>query len=197
MNEPTRKCPHCGEYLPLTPDFFHRHGARLHYVCRACTSRERKAKYAADPEKYKARSRAYRLANPDKVRETQRRNHLRNREARLNANRLRYLANREKRLAYAAEQRMASPAKALFREWRSAGCLVCGESDVRVIQAHHIDPSQKESIVSQMTNPESLAKELSKCVPLCANHHILVHHELRNGQKGRLLEEIIAYLRGQ
>ena len=91
--------------------------------------------------------------------------------------------------------RAERPGGRVFRAWREQGCLVCGIADYRVIAAHHVDPAEKDRSVSRIVDVESVKVELAKCVPLCANHHILVHAALSNGHKGAPLGEIIAYLK--
>jgi 5-methylcytosine-specific restriction endonuclease McrA len=54
-------------------------------------------------------------------------------------------------------------------------CSVCGESDIRVLELDHIDPSQKRFTISQAVRlgykwSEVLA-EIQKCQILCANCH--------------------------
>lgn len=44
-------------------------GGRAGYVCKACRAAIKRARYWANPERYRAESRAYKMANPDKVRE--------------------------------------------------------------------------------------------------------------------------------
>lgn len=54
-------------------------------------------------------------------------------------------------------------------------CMEGGESDPRLLEFHHIDPSQKEYNVSELVNGrysiERIQKEISKCQVLCANCH--------------------------
>lgn len=96
------------------------------------------------------------------------------------------------RRAYRAQ----NAAVVMFREWREeSGCAVCGESDYRVLQGHHIDPAEKDCSLTRVRNAAVMAAELAKCIPLCANHHILVHEELRNGHKGCAMDEVIEYLK--
>jgi predicted HNH restriction endonuclease len=50
-----------------------------------------------------------------------------------------------------------------------------------VFEWHHVDPTQKERLVSEMLNRWSLPsikKEIAKCILLCANcHRIVTHNE--------------------
>ena len=63
------------------------------------------------------------------------------------------------------------------------GCIRCGETDPRVLDFHHRDPSQKVMGVSRMVyvavTEEMLLEEIQKCDVLCANCHRIVHAEER------------------
>lgn len=64
--------------------------------------------------------------------------------------------------------------RAALAAWKAAGCRICGEEDTDVIEAHHVDPSEKLFTISggaRNRSPFVFAAELSKCVPLCCNCH--------------------------
>jgi 5-methylcytosine-specific restriction endonuclease McrA len=54
-------------------------------------------------------------------------------------------------------------------------CVICGESDVVVLEMDHIDPRTKLFSISQAVKLgyswETILKELEKCRVLCANCH--------------------------
>ena len=81
------------------------------------------------------------------------------------------------------------------REWAPNGCMVCGFSDLRALDAHHSDPREKECNVSTIANPDRLAKELRNCVPLCRNHHQILHVMWNNGHREKDSTELIAIMR--
>jgi hypothetical protein len=62
---------------------------------------------------------------------------------------------------------------------RDNNCVCCGESDYRVLEFHHRDPSQKKfSIVSAVHNRYSLPalkREIEKCDVICASCHRKIH----------------------
>lgn len=62
-------------------------------------------------------------------------------------------------------------------------CQSCGIADYRVLQFHHIDRDNKNfSIANQAKTTMSWDKiktELSKCIPLCANCHQILHYKER------------------
>ena len=91
--------------------------------------------------------------------------------------------NSERHIAYMKNYRLNNPAAVMFREWRESGCSRCGFDDIRAIQAHHTDPSEKEATVAFITGVDVLTRELSRCVPLCANCHFIVHDEMRHWEE--------------
>jgi hypothetical protein len=100
--------------------------------------------------------------------------------------RLRALADPGRREAQLARERRARAAlvkraKQLLAEFRAAGCVVCGEMEAACLDAHHVDPSEKDANVSSLAGqPVLLAEELKKCVCLCANCHRKLHAGLIN-----------------
>jgi hypothetical protein len=62
-----------------------------------------------------------------------------------------------------------------LRDFRSRGCLLCEERDHRVIESHHIDPSEKRFTVGSNgalnRDPFEYAAEIAKCAPLCPTCH--------------------------
>jgi hypothetical protein len=64
-------------------------------------------------------------------------------------------------------------------------CKHCGNTDVRVLDFHHVDKSSKEAsadtMVKQGWSKERILGELAKCETLCANCHRIHHWEERNG----------------
>ena len=90
--------------------------------------------------------------------------------------------------------------RVVWQEWAPYGCLVCDETDQRVLQAHHVDPNEKDCTVGQLrwslrTRPEVYMAELAKCVPLCSNHHDILHAMWNNGHAQKGTMEIVAILR--
>jgi transcription elongation factor Elf1 len=67
--------------------------------------------------------------------------------------------------------------KNLINEWKSKGCIKCGDTRIYVIDAHHINPNHKDFVVgTQFRGIKVIKKELEKCVPLCSNCHREFHH---------------------
>lgn len=67
------------------------------------------------------------------------------------------------------------------KEWlteykKTLTCSKCGIEDYRVIQFHHVDG--KDRNVSEMLTYSitAIENEIKKCIPLCANCHIIEHH---------------------
>lgn len=63
--ESYKTCRTCGESKPATAEFFEWAAVRLRGTCRSCRNAMRVA--GTDPEKNRARARAWAAANPDKV----------------------------------------------------------------------------------------------------------------------------------
>ena len=69
----------------------------------------------------------------------------------------------------------------LIINWKSEGCLICGDKRHYVIDAHHMDPSTKSfSIGERIQSINKIKKELKKCVPICKNCHAELHYKNRN-----------------
>lgn len=65
----------------------------------------------------------------------------------------------------------------LILEWKSQGCTKCGENRPHVIDAHHINPEEKDFMVGTvMRGIKITKKELKKCIPLCSNCHRDFHY---------------------
>lgn len=57
-----------------------------------------------------------------------------------------------------------------------SSCIDCENSDPRVLQFDHVDPSEKEIDVTSMLydySIENIDKEIAKCVVRCANCHTI------------------------
>jgi hypothetical protein len=68
-----------------------------------------------------------------------------------------------------------------------AKCEICGFSDWRALQYHHVDKNNKTLEVSNMVYRgfamDKIIKEMSKCKCICANCHQIHHHEERKKLK--------------
>lgn len=67
----------------------------------------------------------------------------------------------------------------LFSQWKAKQCCCkCGESEASCLDLHHLDPSEKEVTVSNVTRYWSwdrLMKEVDKCIVVCSNCHRKIH----------------------
>lgn len=65
----------------------------------------------------------------------------------------------------------------LIFEWKSQGCIKCGESRPHTIDAHHTNPGEKDFMVgTSMRGIKITKEELKKCIPLCSNCHRDFHY---------------------
>lgn len=67
----------------------------------------------------------------------------------------------------------------LLHEFKANGCTFCNEKEMCCIDCHHVNSEDKLYSISQMVyeNPSinKFVKELSKCIPVCANCHRKLH----------------------
>lgn len=68
---------------------------------------------------------------------------------------------------------------------RGNKCAHCGEEKIYLLEFHHLDPSQKENTLSQISgnNLSDIGKyflEIQKCILLCANCHREFHYLNQN-----------------
>ena len=55
-------------------------------------------------------------------------------------------------------------------------CVLCGYKRCRrALHFHHINPHEKETNISNLTNINQIKLELEKCILLCSNCHCEVH----------------------
>lgn len=77
-------------------------------------------------------------------------------------------------------------------------CVDCGESDTRILEFDHIDPSQKEFTISRGIADgrglKSIKAEVAKCEVRCCNCHrlrtITEKHHTPEGRMGNVPEDV-------
>jgi hypothetical protein len=87
-------------------------------------------------------------------------------------------AKERERYAARKHDTTSGPKAAAILAFRAQGCANCGERDVCCIDAHHRNPDEKRGEVWRLWKSgtlEALMRELSVCVPLCANCHRKLH----------------------
>jgi len=95
-----------------------------------------------------------------------------------------YLANQaETRLRNAKTKRDKRLEWVEFKSTLS--CTNCGFSHPAVLDFHHIDRKDKQSVhkLAQNGNYKAAREEIKKCITLCANCHRIVHYEERQQKK--------------
>jgi hypothetical protein len=89
-----------------------------------------------------------------------------------------YLANKEKVLA--SNKLSRATGKARWDTFKlTLKCTKCGFNHPAALDFHHVDPSKKENIISNLVSNGRFAaamEELQKCIVLCANCHRVHHH---------------------
>lgn len=70
-------------------------------------------------------------------------------------------------------------------------CLKCGETRIRCICYHHLDPKGKDFTIAQLrkTNKDVIVNEIKKCICLCLNCHHEFHYLER--KEGITIEKYI------
>lgn len=65
-----------------------------------------------------------------------------------------------------------------WKEWKDTlKCEQCGENHPQCLEFHHVDPSQKDFMISKIRfSSQKLKKELEKCIVLCSNCHRKLHY---------------------
>jgi hypothetical protein len=90
-----------------------------------------------------------------------------------------YEANKEKVLASSKASREVGKAR-----WNTFKCTLkcakCGFNHPAALDFHHINPAEKENLVSKLASDGCYAaamEEVQKCIVLCANCHRIHHYE--------------------
>jgi len=94
-----------------------------------------------------------------------------------------YLKDPEKRKAHLKRiarnnKKARERCREVIRAFKAAGCLVCGESHLACLVAHHLDPAKKEFSLGASTSwvsERKVRRELAKCLCLCMNCHAKHH----------------------
>jgi hypothetical protein len=90
-----------------------------------------------------------------------------------------YLENKEKVLIAVKAQRAVGKARwDTFK--RTLKCTQCGFDHPAALDFHHVNPSEKENLVSKLVSNGCFAaamEEVQKCIVLCANCHRIHHYE--------------------
>lgn len=89
-----------------------------------------------------------------------------------------YVKDKQKYVARSRTRRLRIAEE--YATWKSMQvCCKCGESDEVCLDAHHLDPSQKEYSLSKLGMEEFGSNkwndELAKCIIVCANCHRKIH----------------------
>lgn len=209
---PTKTCAKCGCALPATADFFNPRSdtGKPRSYCLDCTKAYNRAYFLAtrsDPEvrcRRLAYQRAYR-ARPHVAERERLRSYEYNHRPEVVARRkqaeykehlrqvqLAYLADPET-IAKRRERDRNRPEVVLRLDWYRAGCRVCGLFVPDAMEAHHVDPSEKDANFNRIRTVAAVAAELEKCIPLCANHHMRMHR-LMERMPGVELETLLRSL---
>jgi len=110
-----------------------------------------------------------------------------------------YLANKEKVMARSKITRTVGKARwDTFK--RTLKCTKCEQNHPAALDFHHVDPSEKENIVSNLVSSGRFAaamEELQKCIVLCANCHRIHHYEENSAKIQPLTTNLLPEHAGQ
>jgi hypothetical protein len=93
-----------------------------------------------------------------------------------------YRRNAKRKLGW--QQRRRNAIREWWRELKATKrCEQCGETALECLHFHHLDPSQKEFSLGDVTagcwSKQRILAEVAKCSVLCANCHLKHHWEER------------------
>ena len=83
---------------------------------------------------------------------------------------------KEKELKRTKDRRQRN--RDMIQEIKSqSGCQKCNENDPACLDFHHLDPEEKEYVISEMTGwgRQTILNEIAKCIVVCANCHRKIH----------------------
>lgn len=79
------------------------------------------------------------------------------------------------------ERERSNKNREAFRKWKETlSCRVCNESCSFCLEFHHLNSSNKDFTISNITskNLSYIQKETAKCIVLCSNCHKKVHADI-------------------
>lgn len=135
--------------------------------------------YQKNKDKIYARFTEYRKKNQEKFNERQKKYFLKHREEIKERIKIKQKHQRE----------------LLIKKELLTDCIICGfpKEKFAAISFHHINPEEKEKLIGQLigsTTDEKLVKEVSKCVCMCFNCHMLYH-----GGDEEVIEKLEKYIK--
>lgn len=156
------------------------------------------------PEERSIYFKKYREQNKEKLNANKRNHYQKNKEKIAKKHREYNQFNKEKVSEYKKQWRKANPkpykygqksrpAKtALAKEFSNfvkqyLGCRDCGNNNPIVLQFHHVDRKTKKynlsTLVQNGCTLKTVKKEMQKCIVICANCHLILHHFERQKTK--------------
>lgn len=101
--------------------------------------------------------------------------------------------NKVERSAYTIK--MQNKRQALYQALKAKlSCVICKENTPCCLQFHHLDPTQKDNAISQISrlvSVDRLLTEMSKCMILCGNCHAKFHAGLITVDASYALQHVI------
>lgn len=96
-----------------------------------------------------------------------------------------YLVATNSGVADMRRKKYLSITKKIISDFKTSGCVVCGETTPVCLDAHHRNPNEKDTyfadgICSAHVGPKRLKLELAKCICVCSNCHRKIHAKIIN-----------------
>lgn len=174
-----RLCWICGRWLLLTNNNFHKNKTArwgFNRICKECrNTRDRKYASVRTSEaivKRRIAEKKYRTKHPEKTRE---REILKREKNKLNA----IFVKKKNEMARKRKEYLMGLWDVEIKKRGMSFCYFCGFNECfAAIDFHHKNPQDKKEIISHLfdrTPTKERLDELEKCIPLCANHHRMLH----------------------
>jgi len=150
-------------------------------ICKNCQAEKEKDDFPKDRALckicYSERRKQRRLANIDKERDGNKKSYQKYKLARIQSVTEYRRQNKDKVKIWSKKNKTKKQKE--WSDWKSTlKCSNCPESHISCLEFHHIDPSQKEGLITKLRfSKEKLQKELEKCIVLCSNCHRKLHYQ--------------------
>jgi hypothetical protein len=172
-----KKCSRCNNLFLLEDFEIHDYKkGTLKAQCKECFKILRKERYQKDINNRRIKNKA---------------SYNRHKEARIAEVKKYYQANKNnpefKLKCYKRTRRkQIENAKEFYEYKKTLKCSNCPENHPACLDFHHLDPNEKEFLITKLIqSKKKLKEELKKCIVLCANCHRKFHFEQRGNKNVR------------
>lgn len=181
LKDGKKKCSRC-EHVFLLEDFeIHDHKKRtLKAQCKECFKILRKERYQKDIDNKRAKNKA----SYYKHKET------RIAEVKKYYQKIKDDPNFKLKHYKRTRKNQLQNSKEFYEYKKTLKCSNCPENHPACLDFHHLDPNEKEFLITKLIHSKKkLKEELKKCIVLCANCHRKFHFEQRGKKNVRYKEK--------